>query len=127
MLTIRSLGGSLRLSGLTITGEGEQALDFDITGGDCGGGIELDNSETCTVQVTFTPSHEGPRKAALQISWEPNRSRTVLLRGNVGPPLGQGAPTITQEDEVLKPGQGAETDTEEDEQPNPGAPTITRE
>lgn len=53
------------LSGLAISGDG--ADRFEITGGTCADGAQLDPGESCTVRVVFSPDDEGDVSAVLVV------------------------------------------------------------
>ena len=53
------------LSGLAISGDG--ADRFEITGGTCADGAQLDPGESCTVRVVFSPDDEGDVSATLVV------------------------------------------------------------
>jgi hypothetical protein len=68
---------SLELSTLDLSGDGE----FAITGGDCAVGTELEPGDSCTAEVTFTPSAVDSFSGSVAIATTDGQSDSVLLSG----------------------------------------------
>jgi hypothetical protein len=78
--------------------------DFQVTGGDCVGGLVLANLATCTLTVQFDPAATGPRSSDLVLRHDgQNDPLTVLLSGVGSAPVGE--PAIS-----AQPGSVAFTD-----------------
>jgi serine protease AprX len=69
---------SIELSTLAISGDAE----FDLTGGDCTVGTELEPGESCTVEVTFTPTAEAGFSGSVEVATVEGESDTVTLIGS---------------------------------------------
>lgn len=68
---------SLELSTLALSGDGE----FAITGGDCALGTQLEPGESCTVEVTFTPSDADTFSGEVAVATADGQSDVVSLSG----------------------------------------------
>ena len=70
-------GIDLELTSIDVTG------DFDIAGGDCAAGTVLADGETCTIDVTFSPSADGPATGSLSVDSDADEvtNDTVSLEG----------------------------------------------
>ncbi|TVQ40612.1 MAG: choice-of-anchor D domain-containing protein, partial [Wenzhouxiangella sp.] len=72
----QSNAASLTLSAINLSG----AAQFAITGGDCAVGAVLAPSESCTVEVTFTPTAAQTSSGAVTVTTS-SGSETVMLDG----------------------------------------------
>jgi len=70
-------GVDLEITGIDISG------DFNVDGGTCSVGTELADGETCTIDVTFSPSADGPASGALTVDSDADvvTNDTVALSG----------------------------------------------
>ncbi len=68
---------SLELAALDLSGD----ADFEITGGGCAVGAELDPADSCQVEVTFTPGSEESFSAEVLVTTADDQSQTVELEG----------------------------------------------
>jgi hypothetical protein len=79
---IVSLDKARRITKLAVFGEHES--DFVITGGDCREGAQLVPDSPCTLELTFTPSGRGTRRAVLDVEVDRPLSRELALEGHGG-------------------------------------------
>ena len=88
-------GAAASISSISLTGA--DAAQFAISGGTCGTTfpLALAAGNTCTIQVTFTPTSLGGKSATLAVASNAP-AVSVPLRG-VGATVGTGAPTITSD------------------------------
>ena len=88
-------GAAASISSISLTGA--DAAQFAISGGTCGATfpLALAAGNTCTIQVTFTPTSLGGKSATLAVASNAP-AVSVPLRG-VGATVGTGAPTITSD------------------------------
>jgi len=101
-LLVRNVGsGMLKIIGVSITGA--NASNFAVNNG-CGGSVA--SGKTCTFRVSFTPSADGIRTAAIVISDNsPGNPQTVSLFGT-GTGSGAGSGTGTGSGGGTKAGAG---------------------
>ncbi|MDP1848734.1 MAG: hypothetical protein Q8K79_13150 [Solirubrobacteraceae bacterium] len=91
---VKAFGDTRRIVGVSVTGDA--AGDFRPDPGTCAPGTEIVRGTTCTLRVTFTPTVEGVREAALRIDVEPGVSGGRSLEGGAPPPQTTTTATQTQ-------------------------------
>lgn len=86
-------GAAASITAISITGT--DAGEFAISGGTCGSTfpIALAAGNTCTMQVTFTPTTLGGKTAKIAVT--SNAPAVSIPLAGVGATVGTGAPTIT--------------------------------
>jgi Abnormal spindle-like microcephaly-assoc'd, ASPM-SPD-2-Hydin len=98
-LTVRNATVARTIVGITISED--DASEFRVTGGSCAIGTQLAVSESCTIEVTFTPKALGTRTVKLEISVDPGPPGGRYLRGGMGHappgPIHTGPPIETTE------------------------------
>ena len=95
----------------SVTVSGGNAADFSMTGGTCANNLVLNQGQSCTVSVSFTPSAVGTRTANLVIASSATNSPTSV------PMSGTGIVTVSV---TATDSAAAETG------PDPGTFTIVR-
>ncbi len=90
-LTLRNVGGAAsgNLPTLALTGDSQ----FSITGGTCAAGASLAAGDSCTIIVTFTPTHFGDANGAISITASPGGTTNATLSAT-----GQQTFTLTMTD-----------------------------
>jgi hypothetical protein len=93
--SVRSLSAARTIQGVAIGGD--QPGDFTLDPGTCSTGAVVGEGATCSLSITFTPTAEGIRKAALDIDIDPGVSGGRSLEGSGGsaPPPPPTTPTET--------------------------------
>ena len=81
---VKAFGETRSIVGISVTGDA--AGDFRLEPGTCAPGTEITRGTSCTLRVTFTPTVEGVREAALRIDVAPGVPGGRSLEGGAPPP-----------------------------------------
>jgi hypothetical protein len=81
---VKAFGETRSIVGISVTGDA--AADFRLEPGTCTSGTAIARGTSCTLRVTFTPTVEGLREAALRIDVEPGVAGGRSLEGGAPPP-----------------------------------------